>query len=79
MQTKQDNGLSNFLAAMGGAVLGMLLTLFVLAIINGGTLNFVVVSAKRDDAIMDRVVAIDKNLGATIENVRILAEKLDAK
>jgi hypothetical protein len=35
-----QDSLSMFFAAIGGAVLGMLATLLVLAIINGGTLNF---------------------------------------
>ena len=34
------DSLSMFLAAIGGAILGMLLTLLILALINGGTLSF---------------------------------------
>ena len=38
--TYRHDSLSMFGAAIGGAVLGMLLTLLILAIINGGTLSF---------------------------------------
>jgi hypothetical protein len=36
----RNESLTMFGAAIGGAILGMLLTLLVLAVINGGTLSF---------------------------------------
>ena len=60
-------------AAIGGAVLGMLLTLLILAIINGGTLNFTGGSNVAD--LEAHLARIDENVGAVSTNVDIVAEQ----
>ena len=66
-----QDSLSMFFAAIGGAVLGMLATLLVLAIINGGTLNF---TRPERMAVMEANLArISENVGAVSQNVDIVA------
>lgn len=67
----RNDSLTMFGAAIGGAVLGMLLTLLVLAIINGGTLSFS--GGERLDILEASVAAIDENVGAVSYNVDVLA------
>jgi uncharacterized protein YoxC len=62
-----------FGAAIGGAVLGMLLTLLVLAVINGGTLSFS--GGERLNVLEASVARIDENVGAVSTNVDIVAQQ----
>ncbi len=64
------DSLSMFLAALGGAILGVLLTLLILAIINGGTLNFM---AQGSVASLEATVSrVNENLGTLSQNVDTL-------
>jgi hypothetical protein len=71
--TYRHDSLSMFGAAIGGAVLGMLLTLLVLAIINGGTLSFT--GGDRLAVMNETMVRIDENVGAVAHNVEIVAQQ----
>ncbi|MEZ4862489.1 MAG: SdrD B-like domain-containing protein [Caldilineaceae bacterium] len=66
------DSLSMFLAAIGGAILGMLLTLLVLALINGGTLSF---AGKRIDELENHLTRVDENVGAVSNNINIVSEQ----
>lgn len=69
-----QDSLSMFFAAIGGAVLGMLATLLVLAIINGGTLNF---TRPERMAVMEANLArISENVGAVSQNVDLVASQV---
>jgi hypothetical protein len=69
-----QDSLSMFFAAIGGAVLGMLATLLVLAIINGGTLNF---TRPERMAVMEANLArISENVGAVSQNVDLVANQV---
>jgi len=71
--TYRHDSLSMFGAAIGGAVLGMLLTLLILAIINGGTLSF---SGGERLAVMEASMArIDENVGTVAQNVEVVAQQ----
>ena len=71
--TYRHDSLSMFGAAIGGAILGMLLTLLILAIINGGTLSF---SGGERLAVMEASMArIDENVGAVAYNVEVVAQQ----
>jgi outer membrane murein-binding lipoprotein Lpp len=72
----RSDSLSMFGAAIGGAILGMLLTLLVLAIINGGTLSFS--GGERMDAIEANMARINENVGAVSTNVDTVAEQAGA-
>jgi len=63
-----QDSLSMFFAAIGGAVLGMLATLLVLAIINGGTLNF---------THPERLAVMEANLARVNENVGVVSQNVD--
>jgi prefoldin subunit 5 len=65
-----------FGAAIGGAILGMLLTLLVLAVINGGTLSFS--GGQRLDLLEASVTRIDENVGAVSYNVDLVAQQAQA-
>lgn len=67
----RNDSLAMFGAAIGGAVLGMLLTLLVLAVINGGTLSFS--GGERLDVLEANLVRIDENVGAVSQNVDLIA------
>lgn len=69
----RNESLAMFGAAIGGAVLGMLLTLLVLAIINGGTLSFT--GGQRLDVLEASVSRIDQNVGAVSYNVDVVADQ----
>ena len=61
-----------FAASIGGAILGILLTLLVLAVINGGTLSFASSSQanffmQRDTALELRIQNIERNLNLRAE------------
>jgi len=71
--TYRHDSLSMFFAAIGGAVLGMLLTLLVLAIINGGTLSFT--GGDRLAVMTETMTRIDENVGAVAYNVEVVAQQ----
>ncbi len=66
------DSLSMFLAAIGGAVLGMLLTLLVLALVNGGTLSF---SGPRITQLEEYVSRVDENVGSVSANINLVSEQ----
>jgi uncharacterized protein YoxC len=72
----RNDSLTMFGAAIGGAILGMLLTLLVLAVINGGTLSFS--GGERLDALEASVARIDENVGAVSYNVDMVAKQAQA-
>lgn len=73
-KTASQDSLSMFFAAIGGAVLGMLATLLVLAIINGGTLNF---THPERMAVMEANLArVSENVGAVSQNVDLVASQV---
>ncbi len=67
-----QDSLSMFLAAIGGAVLGMLLTLLVLALVNGGTLSF---SGQRMDRLEEFVTRINQNVDAVSNNIDTVSQQ----
>jgi hypothetical protein len=69
IKSVQHDSLSMFLAALGGATLGVLLTLLILAVINNGTLAFT------SNA---RLEAVEATLSRVNENVGTLSTNLDA-
>jgi hypothetical protein len=69
----RNDSLTMFGAAIGGAILGMLLTLLVLAVINGGTLSFS--GGERLDVLEASVARIDENVGAVSYNVDLVAKQ----
>ena len=71
--TYRHDSLSMFGAAIGGAVLGMLLTLLILAIINGGTLSFT--GGDRLAVMSETMTRIDENVGAVAYNVEVVAQQ----
>ena len=71
--TVRNDSLTMFGAAIGGAVLGMLLTLLVLAVINGGTLSFT--GGQRLAELEARYSRLDENIGAVSQNVDIVAQQ----
>jgi hypothetical protein len=71
-----DESLTAYAAAIGGAVLGVLLTLLVLAIINGGTLRFQ--DPGQVEALQASLAQIDRNLGTVDQNVASVAQRLEA-
>ncbi len=70
-----QDSLSMFFAAIGGAVLGMLATLLVLAVINGGTLNFI--HPERLAVLEQSMTRINENVGAVSTNVDAVAQQMD--
>lgn len=68
------DSLSMFLAAIGGAILGVLLTLLILAIVNNGTLNFT--GNPRIQAIEDTVSRVNENVGTLSGNLDIVTSEL---
>lgn len=69
------DSLSMFLAAIGGAVLGMLLTLLVLALVNGGTLSF---SGQRMDQLEAFVTRLNQNVDAISNNIDTVSQQAAA-
>lgn len=72
----RNDSLTMFGAAIGGAILGMLLTLLVLAVINGGTLSFS--GGERLEILEASVTRIDENVGAVAYNVDMIAQQAQA-
>lgn len=72
----RHDSLAMFGAAIGGAVLGMLLTLLVLAIINGGTLSFT--GGERLAVMNETLTRVDENVGAVAHNVEVVAQQAAA-
>jgi hypothetical protein len=70
------DSLSMFLAAIGGAVLGMLLTLLILALINGGTLSFT--GGERLTVFEEKLNAVDNNVNAVSHNVDTVSQQAQA-
>ena len=70
-QAITQDSLSMFLAAIGGAILGMLLTLLVLAIINGGTLSFS--GGERLTNFEAKLDRVDQNVGTVSANLDVVA------
>jgi hypothetical protein len=71
-----SESLEAFGAALGGAILGVLATLLILAVINNGTLRFT--DAGGTEALALTVTRIDENLGAVNHNVEVVAQRLQA-
>lgn len=70
-----QDSLTMFLAAIGGAILGMLLTLLVLALINGGTLSY---AGDRIKQLESHLQQVDENVGAVSANINIVSEQAAA-
>lgn len=68
------DSLSMFLAAIGGAILGVLLTLLILAIINGGTLDFT--GNARLRSLEGTLSRINENVGTLSSNVDVVAAEI---
>ena len=68
------DSLSMFLAAIGGAILGVLLTLLILAIVNNGTLNFT--GNPRIQAIESTVTRVNENVGTLSANLDLVTAEL---
>ncbi len=68
------DSLSMFLAAIGGAILGVLLTLLILAIVNGGTLTYA--QSGNVAALEQTVTRVDQNLGTLSSNVDVVATEV---
>ncbi len=69
-----QDSLSMFFAAIGGAVLGMLATLLVLALVNGGTLNFT--HPERLAVLEDNLARVNDNVGAVSTNVNVVSQQV---
>jgi hypothetical protein len=70
------DSLSMFLAAIGGAILGMLLTLLILALINGGTLSFT--GGERLTTFEGTLTRVNENVGAVSANVDLVSQQAQA-
>ena len=69
-----EESLTAYLSAIGGAVIGLLLTLLVLAIWNGGTLNFT--NTSKVNAIEAGLTDVAQNVEAVNANLTNLGERL---
>lgn len=69
-----QDSLSMFFAAIGGAVLGMLATLLVLALINGGTLNFI--HPERLAVLESNLARVNENVGTVSQNVTTVSDQV---
>ncbi|MCY4079689.1 MAG: hypothetical protein OXF54_05560 [Caldilineaceae bacterium] len=69
-----EESLTAYLSAIGGAIIGLLLTLLVLAIWNGGTLNFTNIS--RVNAVQAGLTDVAADLESINTNVDALGERL---
>ena len=70
-----QDSLSMFFAAIGGAVLGMLGTLLVLALVNGGTLNFI--HPERLAVLEDNLTRVNENVGAVNTNLETVSSQVN--
>ena len=69
-----EESLTAYLSAIGGAIIGLLLTLLVLAIWNGGTLNFTNIS--KVNALEAGMTSVNADLESVNTNVDVLSERL---
>ena len=69
-----EESLTAYLSAIGGAIIGLLLTLLVLAIWNGGTLNFTNIS--KVNALEAGMTAVAADLETVNTNVDALSQRL---
>ena len=69
-----EESLTAYLSAIGGAVIGLLLTLLVLAIWNGGTLNFT--NTSKVNALEAGITGVATDLEAVNTSVNALGERL---
>ena len=69
-----EESLTAYLSAIGGAIIGLLLTLLVLAIWNGGTLNFTNIS--KVNALEAGMTDVNANLASVTTNIDALGERL---
>lgn len=74
--SESEESLTAYLSAIGGAVIGLLLTLLVLAIWNGGTLNFT--NTSKVDALDANMTRVDENMAAMSTDLETLGERLAA-
>lgn len=74
--SESEESLTAYLSAIGGAVIGLLLTLLVLAIWNGGTLNFT--NTSKVDALDATMTRVDENMAAMSTDLETLGERLAA-
>lgn len=71
-----DESLEAYISAISGAIIGVLATLLVLYILNGGTLRFT--NPAKLTALEASLARVDENVGAVNENVEIVAARLAA-
>lgn len=71
-----DESLEAYISAISGAVIGVLATLLVLYILNGGTLRFT--NPAKLSAIEASLTRVDENVGAVNQNVETVASRLAA-
>ncbi len=71
-----DESLEAYISAISGAIIGVLATLLVLYILNGGTLRFT--NPARLTAIEASLTRVDENVGAVNQNVETVATRLAA-
>ena len=69
-----EESLTAYLSAIGGAIIGLLLTLLVLAIWNGGTLNFTNIS--KVNALEAGMTSVTADLESVNTNIDTLSERL---
>ena len=69
-----EESLTAYLSAIGGAIIGLLLTLLVLAIWNGGTLNFT--NTSKVNALDAGLTAVSSDLDGVNTNVDALGERI---
>ncbi len=69
-----EESLTAYLSAIGGAIIGLLLTLLVLAIWNGGTLNFT--NTSKVNALDAGLTAVSSDLDGVNVNVDALGERI---
>ncbi|MCB0116360.1 MAG: hypothetical protein KDD84_19815, partial [Caldilineaceae bacterium] len=72
---RSSESLEAFGAALGGAVLGVLATLLILAIINNGTLRF---TGAGGESLRASITRIDENLGAVSHNMDVIGSRLES-
>jgi len=71
-----DESLEAYISAISGAIIGVLATLLVLYILNGGTLRFI--NPAKLSAIEASLARVDENVGAVNQNVETVAARLAA-
>ena len=69
-----EESLTAYLSAIGGAIIGLLLTLLVLAIWNGGTLNFT--NTSKVNALEAGMTAVSSDLDGVNTNIDALGERI---